>query len=343
MRPSPARRHRDGRRRRRRAVRAGAGRPTPRRPMPRCWRSAGVMARRARPRSRIHSSSPRRATPFRGSERPALIAPWPACRRPVSRRCGRDSGDRDTRRRPGPPPSTWITVAEQRRALATAFAHHTRVASLARIAADPCRQALAGQREGRPALMQAAAIASQVVDGRRTSQTPTTSSSAADDGGVPPGMRAGDVVVAWPRSPSTLWRDGRRRLRSDAAALRLPHSSTSAPAPAASRSSARSSPHDLSAPPAAAAPAIVARGTGPRAHQRPPPRRAERRSSPNVPIHDARRRPRASCTPSAARAPSSTSASCSPSPHCSSPSPPRSTTRSAGRSRRRSSTGSRRR
>jgi hypothetical protein len=106
----------------------------------------------------------------------------------------------------------WITVAEQRRALATALAHHTSpgkialdvvglipVASLARPVVGSAARRLARLGLTRvPRAIDTESTGSAVID-----------LAGSDDGDVPAGMRAGDVVVAWPVH-RTFWRGGRR-------------------------------------------------------------------------------------------------------------------------------------
>ena len=173
----------------------------------------------------------------------------------------------------------------------------------------------------------------------------------ADDGGVPGGMRAGDVVVAG----LSIARSGERTERPSPRVRRARHDVGPAraglrarrllPARArtASRSSAKAFGRDRRAAGSRRRRASDARGNRPARTPTARPPRAEGRGRPNVPIHRRGPSPRASCTSSADRARSNTSASCWPSPRCSSPSRPRSTTRSAARSPRRSSTGCRRR
>jgi hypothetical protein len=114
-------------------------------------------------------------------------------------------GDRDVEHPTGLPVVAWITVAEQRRALASLFAYHASGAALV-MDVLPGSGALKLFR-GTRRLAQAAVdrlprAADDVVTGNEVIDL-----IAADDDEVPPGARAGDVIVAWP-AHRTFWRGG---------------------------------------------------------------------------------------------------------------------------------------
>ena len=96
-------------------------------------------------------------------------------------------------------------MAEQRRVLASLFAHHTSFAALV-------MDVLPGS--GGLKLFRGARRMTQIATDRlpRAVDDLVTGNEiidliAADGGDVPPGARAGDVVVAWP-AHRTFWRDG---------------------------------------------------------------------------------------------------------------------------------------
>jgi hypothetical protein len=118
-------------------------------------------------------------------------------------------GDRDVEGPTAPAAALWITVADQRAALGTALAHHTSATAVAldALAFIPggaaARVARAARRGARVSLRRLP----QAADGLRTSNS-VVDLIAADGGDIPAGMRAGDVVVAWPVH-RTFWRGGR--------------------------------------------------------------------------------------------------------------------------------------
>jgi hypothetical protein len=119
-------------------------------------------------------------------------------------------GDRDVEHATAAPVALWITVAEQRAALATALAHHTSATAvaldaLAFIPGGAAARAVRGsaRRGARVSLRRLP----QAADSVRTGSS-VVDLVGADGGDVPAGMRAGDVVVAWPVH-RTFWRDGR--------------------------------------------------------------------------------------------------------------------------------------
>lgn len=120
--------------------------------------------------------------------------------------------DRDVENPTGAPRVKWITVAAQRSALSSALAHHT---SPGKIALDIAGLIpVAGL--ARPAIEAGARriVRFGVTRLPRAIDTETAGSAVidlagSDDGDVPAGMRAGDVVVAWPVH-RTFWRGGLR-------------------------------------------------------------------------------------------------------------------------------------
>jgi hypothetical protein len=124
---------------------------------------------------------------------------------------GTAAGDRDVERAIGPLVVTWVTVEGQRRALAAALAHHAKPISMAIDAVGvipfaklPITAAAAGTR----ALLRAALddLPKDVEWLHRASSV--VELTRFDDGGIPPGMRVGDLIVAWPVQ-RTFWRGGR--------------------------------------------------------------------------------------------------------------------------------------
>lgn len=115
-------------------------------------------------------------------------------------------GDRDVETPTGPPAVTWVTVAAQRLALATAFEHHTRASTVALDALGVIPLGRIGSTLGRTFAVTARRLP-QALDGLRTAPE-LIDLTSSDDGGVPAGLRSGDVVVDWPVH-RTYWRDGR--------------------------------------------------------------------------------------------------------------------------------------
>ncbi len=120
------------------------------------------------------------------------------------------SGDHDVETPTGAPVVTWITVSVQRRAVADALAHHTSASALgldvvsmipgARLARGAA--ALGAQKVGQAVLEHLP----EAVHAARTGSG-VAALAAGEEGGVPAGLRAGDVIVEWTvhRTP---WRDG---------------------------------------------------------------------------------------------------------------------------------------
>jgi hypothetical protein len=136
------------------------------------------------------------------------------------------TGDRDVESPIGPPRVAWVTVAAQRDALMSAGAHHTSLATLAldagglipgvRLVRAGTRVLRAGSRLVRAGARAERALAEAP---RALGRVPRTVDRVAngnaivallnvDDDKVPAGLRAGDVVIAWPVR-RTYWRDGR--------------------------------------------------------------------------------------------------------------------------------------
>jgi hypothetical protein len=121
------------------------------------------------------------------------------------------SGDRDVETVTGAPKVTWITVAQRQRALAAALAHHTSASAvgLDLVGLVPFGKLLIPSAvTGVRTLMKV--VLEDVPDGvellHRGSKIVELAASAQDE--VPPELRAGDVVIAWPVE-RTFWRDGR--------------------------------------------------------------------------------------------------------------------------------------
>jgi hypothetical protein len=124
---------------------------------------------------------------------------------------GEVRGDRDVESASGPPVVAWVTVEAQRQALAAALAHHTNgidvgldvvalvpFGKLVRWSVDAVAHPVAtGLLQTIPKAIERGRHASDAIDVVHP-----------DDGGVPAGMRAGDVVVSWPVH-RTYWRSGR--------------------------------------------------------------------------------------------------------------------------------------
>ena len=102
-----------------------------------------------------------------------------------------------------------VTVAEQRRVLAVHLEHH---ATAAGVILDVRRTRTWGRASAlRPlGAHQAARIASRVPRAVDTAVAGTEVIEVfhADPEDIPPGARAGDIVIAWPVH-RTYWRDGR--------------------------------------------------------------------------------------------------------------------------------------
>jgi hypothetical protein len=121
------------------------------------------------------------------------------------------SGDRDVETPKGAPVAMWVTVAAQRNAVAKALEHHPNIAGLALdvialIPEEGLVRLVAGSG-ARPFEKLAVTSVRDAIDGARMSFE-AIEVVESDDGDVPAGMRAGDVVVAWPVH-RTAWRDGR--------------------------------------------------------------------------------------------------------------------------------------
>ena len=114
-------------------------------------------------------------------------------------------GDRDVESPTAQPAVAWITVAEQRRVLASVLAHHTSFASLV-MDVLPGSGGLKLFRGARRMTQIATDRLPRAVDDLVTGNE-IVDLITADGGDVPPGARAGDVVVAWP-AHRTFWRDG---------------------------------------------------------------------------------------------------------------------------------------
>ncbi len=121
------------------------------------------------------------------------------------------SGDRDVERPTGAPVAMWVTVAAQRQAVASALAHHPNVAGLAldviALIPEGGLVRLVAGAGARPFEKLAVTSVRDAIDKARKS-IDAIEIVESDDGDLPPGMRAGDVVVAWPVH-RTAWRDGR--------------------------------------------------------------------------------------------------------------------------------------
>jgi hypothetical protein len=126
-------------------------------------------------------------------------------------------GDRDVEEPTGPPQVAWVTVRDQRRALAAAFAHHTSwgavaldavgiipVAGMARAARDGVTRAA---RSGARLERLPSRLVPRAIDAERTGSQAIDLFNIDDDA-IPAGVRSGDVVVAWPVQ-RTFWRDGK--------------------------------------------------------------------------------------------------------------------------------------
>jgi hypothetical protein len=114
-------------------------------------------------------------------------------------------GDRDVEYPTASPAVAWITVAEQRHVLASLFAHQTSAVALVMDVlpgTGPLKFFRGARRFTRVAVDRLPRAVDDVVTG-----TEVIDLIAADGEDVPPGARAGDVIVAWP-AHRTFWRDG---------------------------------------------------------------------------------------------------------------------------------------
>jgi len=119
-------------------------------------------------------------------------------------------GDRDVERATGPTVVAWVGVAAQRDALAAALSHHTsRVAvGLDLIGLVPFGKLVRWSFDtvAHPAAAGLVTLPREIDHGRKVADAIAV--VHPDDGGVPAGLRAGDVVVSWPVH-RTYWRSGR--------------------------------------------------------------------------------------------------------------------------------------
>lgn len=122
------------------------------------------------------------------------------------------TGDRDVEQPTGAPAAMWVTVAAQRQAVATALAHHPNLAGLAldviALIPEGSLVRLVAGAGARPFEKLAVTSVRDAIDGARQT-VDAIEVVESRDGDLPPGMRAGDLVVAWPVH-RTAWRDGRR-------------------------------------------------------------------------------------------------------------------------------------
>jgi hypothetical protein len=121
------------------------------------------------------------------------------------------SGDHDAETPVGPPAVAWVTVGAQQRALERVFARPFNLgdvaldglglvpgASLARRAAElGATRAITGSLERLPKIVDAG-----------TSTGDAIALVNVDDGGIPAGLRVGDIEITWPVR-RTFWRAGR--------------------------------------------------------------------------------------------------------------------------------------
>ena len=152
----------------------------------------------------------RATAPWLGEARTyrAWIRPQDGPYEPIA---GDARGDHDVESASGPPVVAWVTIDAQRQALAAALAHHTNRVDLGLdlIGLVPF---------GKLVRWSVDAVAHPVATGLATTLPKALEYDRnvadaiavvhADDGGVPAGMRAGDVVVSWPVH-RTYWRAGR--------------------------------------------------------------------------------------------------------------------------------------
>jgi hypothetical protein len=123
-----------------------------------------------------------------------------------------ESGDRDTEQPTGPPIAMWVTVGAQRRSVEAALASQPNLVAAAldviSLIPEGGLVRLAVRAGGGPFERAALTSVRDAVDGARKTLD-AIDVVGSDAGDVPPGMRAGDVVVAWPVH-RTAWRAGRR-------------------------------------------------------------------------------------------------------------------------------------
>lgn len=121
---------------------------------------------------------------------------------------GNDARNRDVETPTASPAVGWVTIAVQRRALAAHLAHHT---SAGDIILDGVGLVPGGTlvRAGRfgGELARAAVRVPHALD-RAATGAEVIDLLHSDAGDIPPGARAGDVVIEWPVH-RTFWRDGR--------------------------------------------------------------------------------------------------------------------------------------
>jgi hypothetical protein len=123
-----------------------------------------------------------------------------------------DAGDRDVEAPTAAPAVAWITIAAQRRALAAHLAHPTSTEDiiLDGLALVPGGGLLRAARAGAGELARDALRVPHAVD-TAVAGTEVIDLLHSDPGDIPPGARAGDVVIEWPVH-RTYWRDGRKDL-----------------------------------------------------------------------------------------------------------------------------------
>jgi hypothetical protein len=121
------------------------------------------------------------------------------------------SGDRDTEQPTGAPVAMWVTVGAQRRSVEAALAPHRNLVAVAldivSLIPEGGLVRLAVRAGGGPFERAALTSVRDAVEGARKTLD-AVDVVEADAGDVPAGMRAGDVVVAWPVH-RTAWRAGR--------------------------------------------------------------------------------------------------------------------------------------
>jgi hypothetical protein len=122
---------------------------------------------------------------------------------------GATAGDRDVEDPTGSPTVTWVTVGDQRRAMAAATAHHISAMAVALDLAGVVpgggvvRDVAAGARLERAQVT----LLPRAID-RARSGDGVLNLFNVDGDGIPPGVLSGDVEVAWPVH-RTFWRNGR--------------------------------------------------------------------------------------------------------------------------------------
>ncbi len=121
------------------------------------------------------------------------------------------TGDLDVEQPTGPPVVQWVTVAAQHRAVAAALAHHANPVGIALdiVSLIPTAGVASVLRRlgARPFEQLAVIRARDALDKARITAD-AIELVESDDGDLPPGMRTGDVVVAWPVHRTAV-RDGR--------------------------------------------------------------------------------------------------------------------------------------